>query len=55
MNNFASLFEFGCALFGYDNAKNMNNNYIKIFYEDWKTNYSSITIKQYKLLLSSRG
>lgn len=55
MNNFSSLFEFGCTLFGYDKAKNMKNDYINIFYEDWKRNYSSITIEQYKLLLSFRG
>ncbi len=55
MNNFATLFEFGCELFGYNNVKSMSNDYIQNYYNDWKNNYSNITVKQYRSLLSSRG
>lgn len=55
MNNFATLFEFGCEMFGYDKAANMKNDYINMFYIDWKENYSKMSIKQYKSLLSGRG
>ena len=55
MNNFATLFEFGCEMFGYDKAINMNNDYINMFYIDWKENYSMMSIEQYKSLLSGRG
>ena len=55
MNNFATLFEFGCEMFGYDKAVNMSSDYINMFYNDWKRNYSMISIKQYKSLLNVRG
>lgn len=55
MNNFATLFEFGCEMFGYDKAINMSNEYIDMFYNDWKEKYSNMSIKQYKLLLNIRG
>ena len=55
MDNFATLFEFGCEMFGYDKVINMNNSYIDNFYSDWKQNYSTISIKQYRLLLNKRG
>lgn len=55
MNNFSTLFQFGCDLFGYEKASKMNNDYINIFFNDWKDNYSSLTIVQYKNLLQTRG
>ena len=55
MSNFATLFEFGCELFGYEKAIKTNSNYIDMFYKDWKLNYSSMTIEQYRLLLKVRG
>ena len=55
MNKFASLFEFGCEMFGYEKVINMNNEYINKFYDDWKQNYSMMSIKQYRLLLNGRG
>lgn len=55
MNNFSTLFQFGCDLFGYEKASKMNNDYINIFFNDWKDNYSSLTIVQYKNLLKTRG
>ncbi len=55
MDNFDGLFKFGCEIFGYDNAANMNTSYIKMYYNDWKNNYSNVSVKQYKSLLNSRG
>ncbi len=55
MNNFATLFEFGCEMFGYNKAIRMNNDYIVKFYNDWKQNYSKMSVNQYRLLLNGRG
>ena len=55
MNNFYTLFEFGCELFGYEKASKMSNEYINMFYNDWKEKYSSLSINQYKRLLTCRG
>ena len=55
MDKFTTLFEFGCEMFGYDKATNMSNEHIDNFYSDWKQNYSKISVKQYRLLLSGRG
>ena len=55
MNNFATLFEFGCEIFGYEKAINMNSEHINTFYSDWKQNYSTMSIKKYRVLLNERG
>ena len=54
MSKFTTLFEFGCEIFGYNKAKKCSNDYIKVYYNDWKTNYPKTTIKQYKILLNKR-
>ena len=45
----------GFNIIGYDKATNMSNEHIDNFYSDWKQNYSKISVKQYRLLLSGRG
>ena len=55
MNNFTTLFQFACEFFGYENISRINKEQIKMYYNDWKNNYSKITIEQYKLLLNIRG
>ena len=54
MNKFATLFEFGCELFGYANANNLSKEYISKYYNDWKYNYTKMSIKQYKSLKKVR-
>jgi len=53
MNKHISLFEFGCEFFGSENYLKLNIDYVKKYYFDWKK--TPYTIKQYKLLLNSRG
>ena len=55
MNNFTTLFQFGCELFGQENIEKLSKDYIKMYYNDWKNNYSNVTVKQYKSLLNGRG
>lgn len=52
-NRFVTQFEFACEIFGYENAKSLNKNYIDMFYNDWKL--TSYSLNQYKKLLSTRG
>ena len=54
MSKFTTLFEFGCEIFGYNKAKKCSNDYLKVYYNDWKTNHPKTTIKQYKILLNKR-
>jgi len=53
MTTHISLFQFGCEIFGYDNAMKMNSNKLRSYYDDWKT--TTYSIKQYKALLNTRG
>ena len=52
MKYYASLFEFSCEIFGYENLSKINKSTIDLYYKDW--NNTNLSLKQYKMLLKSK-